>query len=244
MAVLEAGSRNLFDELSAQGVRLLWHPALSEATGQDVHAIWNAVLDGSQRLDALCVEGAVMTGPNGTGKFQMAAGFGKPLADVIRDLAAKARYVVGIGACSAFGGIPAAHGDGADALGLQYADDAAGGLLGAGFRSGAGLPVINVSGCAPHPGWILETLASLALGDLGADGLDSLGRPRFISNHLAHHGCDRNEFYEFKASAASLSDRGCLMENLGCKATQAPGDCNLRVWNGEGSCTKGGPSFH
>jgi len=31
------------------------------------------------------------------------------------------------------------------------------------------------------------------------------------------------------------------MENLGCKATQAPGDCNLRVWNGSaGSCTNAG----
>ncbi|HSV30087.1 MAG TPA: HupU protein, partial [Candidatus Omnitrophota bacterium] len=46
--------------------------------------------------------------------------------------------------------------------------------------------------------------------------------------------------YEFKASAARHSDRGCLMENLGCKATQAPGDCNTRRWNGHGSCTDAG----
>ena len=37
-----------------------------------------------------------------------------------------------------------------------------------------------------------------------------------------------------------MSDRGCLMEHLGCKATQAVGDCNQRGWNGGGSCTKGG----
>ena len=30
------------------------------------------------------------------------------------------------------------------------------------------------------------------------------------------------------------------MEHLGCKATQAVGDCNDRGWNGDGSCTKGG----
>ena len=30
------------------------------------------------------------------------------------------------------------------------------------------------------------------------------------------------------------------MEHLGCKATQAVGDCNQRAWNGGGSCTKGG----
>ena len=30
----------------------------------------------------------------------------------------------------------------------------------------AGLPVVNIAGCAPHPGWIMETLAALALGAL------------------------------------------------------------------------------
>ncbi|PIW06981.1 MAG: HupU protein, partial [Comamonadaceae bacterium CG17_big_fil_post_rev_8_21_14_2_50_60_13] len=33
---------------------------------------------------------------------------------------------------------------------------------------------------------------------------------------------------------------GCLMENLGCKGTQAHADCNIRLWNGEGSCLRGG----
>ena len=33
---------------------------------------------------------------------------------------------------------------------------------------------------------------------------------------------------------------GCMMEHLGCVGTQAVGDCNIRPWNGEGSCTRGG----
>ncbi len=49
-----------------------------------------------------------------------------------------------------------------------------------------------------------------------------------------------NEYYEYKASAEKPSDLGCMMENLGCKGTQAHGDCNTRLWNGEGSCTRGG----
>ena len=31
-----------------------------------------------------------------------------------------------------------------------------------------------------------------------------------------------------------------MMENMGCKGTQAHADCNTRLWNGEGSCTRGG----
>jgi len=78
------------------------------------------------------------------------------------------------------------------------------------------------------------------MGDFAADDLDAIARPRFYDKTLAHHGCERNEYYEFKASAEKLSDLGCLMEHLGCKATQAVGDCNQRGWSGSGSCTHGG----
>jgi Ni,Fe-hydrogenase I small subunit len=30
------------------------------------------------------------------------------------------------------------------------------------------------------------------------------------------------------------------MEHLGCLGTQAHADCNTRLWNGSGSCTRGG----
>jgi len=31
-----------------------------------------------------------------------------------------------------------------------------------------------------------------------------------------------------------------MMEHMGCKGTQVHADCNIRLWNGEGSCTRGG----
>ena len=100
--------------------------------------------------------------------------------------------------------------------------------------------MINVAGCPTHPGWVTDTLMALAAGLFGEPDLDALGRPRFYADQLVHHGCTRNEFYEYKASALKPSDLGCMMENLGCKGTQAHGDCNNRLWNGEGSCTRGG----
>jgi ferredoxin hydrogenase small subunit len=83
-------------------------------------------------------------------------------------------------------------------------------------------------------------VAAIALGRLGPGALDALGRPRLYADHLVHHGCPRNEFYEYKASAERPSHQGCMMEHLGCKGTQAHGDCNTRLWNGEGSCLRGG----
>jgi ferredoxin hydrogenase small subunit len=240
MAFLDHGRRGVFADLEAFGIELLWHPSLSEATGAEVVEILESIVDGRTPLDALVVEGTVLTAPNGTGRFQMLAGTGASLLDWIRRLAPKARHTVAVGSCAAFGGIPAASPDPGEGVGLQYDGIDRGGALGAGHRGSGGLPVVNVAGCAPHPGWIVETLIALAAGDLAAADLDALGRPKFFADHLAHHGCSRNEFYEFKASAEVASDRGCLMEHLGCKATQAVGDCNQRAWNGSGSCTDGG----
>jgi ferredoxin hydrogenase small subunit len=158
----------------------------------------------------------------------------------VRALAPRAGYCVAVGSCAAYGGIPAGDPGATDAVGLQYEASSPGGALGRDFRARSGLPVINIAGCAPHPGWIMETLASLALCDLKALSLDPLGRPKFFADHLAHHGCARNEYYEYKASAESVSQLGCLMEHLGCKATQAVGDCNQRVWSGGRSCTGAG----
>jgi Ni,Fe-hydrogenase I small subunit len=240
MSALGADDVGLMRALAPFNIRVLWHPSLSEESGAEALDILDAAASGRVAVDALCVEGAVLRGPRGTGRFQMLSGTGRPMADWVKDLAARARYVVAVGSCAAFGGIPARGANPTDAIGLQYADADAGGLLDPGFRSGAGLPVVNVAGCAPHPGWLVETLAGLALGTLGPEQLDHLGRPRAFADHLAHHGCSRNEFYEFKASAEALSERGCLMEHLGCKATQAVGDCNQRAWNGGGSCTLAG----
>lgn len=230
----------LFALLEDEGIELVWHPGLSEASAEEALAVIAECTGGTRPFDVLCVEGALLRGPQGSGRFHLMAGSGAPMAEWIRLLAAHARHVVAVGSCAAFGGIVSAGSNPTDACGLQYDGEAAGGLLGPDFRAAAGLPVINVAGCAPHPDWISETLIALARGALTTDDLDGYGRPRFYADQLVHHACPRNEYYEFKASAAKPSDQGCLMEQLGCKGTQAHADCNLRLWNGEGSCLRGG----
>ena len=240
MSLLCAETPNLIDVLGDAGLSILWHPALSVQTGSEVRALLDAVERGETPLDILCVEGSILTGPNGTGRFHMLSGTGRAMSDWVRALSARAQHVVAVGTCAAYGGITAAGGNPAGAIGLQFDGSHAGGLLPPDFRGRAGLPVINVAGCPTHPGWVTETLMLLAEGALGAEDLDAMQRPRFYADHLVHHGCSRNEFYEYKASARGLSDMGCMMEHLGCVGTQAVGDCNIRPWNGQGSCTSGG----
>ena len=238
MSLLCAEDPGLPDLLADAGIRLLWHPALSVETGAEARALLERIERGEEPLDILCVEGAIARGPRGTGRYQMLSGTGRSLMDWVTSLAPRARHVLAVGSCAAYGGVTAAGGNPSDAVGLQYEGAHPGGLLPAGWRATAGGPVINIAGCPTHPGWVTETLMMLAAGESVA--LDGYQRPRFYADHLVHHGCPKNEFYEYKASARELSQLGCMMENLGCIGTQAVGDCNTRPWNGEGSCTKGG----
>lgn len=240
MSLLCAENPGVIDLLADAGIDLLWHPALSLETGAEVRPLLQAIADGTEPLDILCVEGAIARGPRGTGRFQMLSGTGRSMMDWVRDIAPRARHVVAVGTCAAYGGVTAAGGNPSDAVGLQYEGAHKGGLLPADWRAAGGLPVVNVAGCPTHPGWVTETLLLLASGAMGQGDLDGYARPRFYADNLVHHGCPKNEFYEYKASARHLSDLGCMMENLGCIGTQAVGDCNIRPWNGEGSCTRGG----
>ena len=240
MSLLNADTADFPALLEAAGLRLLWHPSLSLESGAELLALLDDCLAGRTPVDVLAVEGALLRGPEGTGRFHLLAGTGVPMIHWVRRLAGVAKHVVAVGSCAAWGGISATGANATEACGLQYEDDLPGGLLGTAFRSASGLPVVNVAGCPTHPGWVVESLMALADGSLAAADLDTLNRPRFYADQLVHHGCTRNEYYEFKASAHKPSDLGCMMEHLGCKGTQAHADCNTRLWNGEGSCTRGG----
>ena len=240
MSLLCAEDPNVLDLLSGAGIEFAWHPALSVETGAEARAILERAASGEEPLDVLCIEGSVTRGPKGTGRFHILSGTGLPMLDWITRLSARARHVVAVGSCAAFGGVTSAGGNPSDAVGLQYEGTHPGGALPATFRSASGLPVINIAGCPTHPDWVTETLLMLAAGTFGPADLDGYARPRFYADHLVHHACPKNEFYEYKASARNLSEIGCMMEHLGCVGTQAVGDCNIRPWNGGGSCTRGG----
>jgi NiFe hydrogenase small subunit HydA len=240
LSVLGAEAPGFFQALDFARIEVLAHPSLSEASGAAFHSLVASLESGERPLGILCLEGSVMRGPHGTGRFHMLSGTDRPMMSLIEGLARRARYVIAIGTCAAYGGVTAAGENVTEACGLAFEGAEEGGLLGPDFRSASGLPVINISGCPVHPGWVTETLLQIALGRFGPESLDALGRPRFYAGHLVHHGCSRNEYYEYKASAHELGQLGCMMEHLGCIGTQVHGDCNIRRWNGEGSCLRGG----
>ncbi len=240
VSLLSAESPDMLTSLKSVDINLLWHPVLSEECGFELLELLQGIIAGELHLDILCLEGSVIQGPDGSGLFHRLAGSELPMRDWIKQLALQAQHVVAIGSCAAFGGITTAGGNPSEACGLQFDGSVRGGLLGKNFQSPKGIPVINIAGCPTHPNWVLETLSQLVMNDLSASDMDELNRPCSYTDHLVHHGCPRNEYYEYKASAVNPSDLGCMMENMGCLGTIAHADCNTRLWNGEGSCLRGG----
>ncbi|HMT93979.1 HupU protein [uncultured Thiothrix sp.] len=240
MSLLNAEVPSLYELFKLADLNLLWHPSLSEASHQEFLDLLQAVLTDEIPLDILCLEGSVICGPKGSGAFHQLAGTQQSMLHWLKLLTAKAQYVVAVGSCAAFGGITAAGENIAEATGLQYDGALLGSVLDANWRSKAGFPVINIAGCPTHPAWVTNTLVQISMNALRLEDLDEFHRPRSYTNHLVHHGCPRNEFYEYKASAGKPADLGCMMEHCGCLGTQARADCNTHLWNGSGSCLRGG----
>jgi uptake hydrogenase small subunit len=178
MAILGAEGRGrrgdtLPEFLESTGMRLLWHPSLSLESPREAAELFERIVAGEQPLTLLCVEGSIIHGPNGSGRFDTFEG--RPKRDVVADLCGRAEYVLAMGSCAAFGGIPAAPPNPSESTGLQYTNGRPGGLLDPEWRSRSGMPVINLSACPVDAATMIDTMRAIVEGrDLE---LDKVGRP-------------------------------------------------------------------
>lgn len=153
---------NLLDFLEQHHVQLLWHPSLSLESPKELARLIARILTGEQELTLFCVEGSIIHGPHGTGMFDTFEG--EPKRDCILALCHKANYVLAMGTCAAFGGIPAAPPNPTEASGLQFTNDRPGGLLDPEWRSKAGVPVLNLAGCPVDAATMIKTMGWLLKG--------------------------------------------------------------------------------
>ena len=240
MSILCADSPSFESLVDDYGVEILWQPSLSFEPRKRLDKLIDGIIADKQALDVLCVEGSIITGPNGSGMYDPYGGRSK--MSLILQLAEKAGYVVAMGTCAAYGGVHAAPPNPTDCVGLQFDKQTAGGLLSAGWRSSKGLPVINISGCPAHPNAMTKTLAMLASG-LPLE-LDHLNRPKVFFNTMVHQGCTRNEYHEYDVEDIALGGKGCMYFNLGCQGPVTMAICNSELWNGRNSKTRAGvPCF-
>ena len=188
--------------------------------------------NGTAPLDVLIIEGTPQIGaPPGGKAGDFCKTGGQNTWDLLQMLAPKASYIVSVGQCSSFGGIPAAKGNVTTAMSVTDA------LKQAGITPKN--PIINLPGCPAQPDWVLITLATVLQG-YSVD-LDELGRPKAFYSQYIHDTCPRRGYYDKGQFATSFDDPECLW-NLGCKGPITLSACAETNWNGGLSmCTKAGP---
>jgi len=233
ISFLNADQPDVFQIVDKLGVNVVFHPTINPTSGPQAVKAMEPYAKGEKPLDVLVVEGAVQRGPDNSGAFCLIGD--RPLKDLVLELADKAAYTVAIGTCAAFGGVAAADPNPTDATGLQFHKTQKGGILGAGYRSKAGLPVINVPGCPAHPDWLSKTLGAVLLGMGEYVELDQYQRPKLFYQTVSHWGCPHNEYFEYGFGRPAFGEKGCLYRYLGCKGPDTHADCNQRLWNRQSS---------
>src|SRR5690349_22473056 len=128
MSFLNAEEPSACDLVTDFGINILWHPSLGMELGENLQRLLHECVNGTTPLDILVFEGTVINAPGGTGDWNRFAG--RPMKAWLKELAAVAHYVVAVGDCATWGGIPAMAPNPSDSTGLQYLKKARGGALG------------------------------------------------------------------------------------------------------------------
>jgi hydrogenase small subunit len=195
-------------DLLIHTIDLVYHPTLMGAAGDlAVQTLANAAA--GQYI--LAVEGGIPTIYNGkTCTIYTHNGVDITALAAVQQLAPKAAKVLSIGTCAAFGGMAGANPNPTQIKSVSAA---------------TGVSTINISGCPPHPDWIVWTIAQLLAGV--TPSLDSSDRPTTLYGKTVHSQCSRIN----KSWATSLSSTGLCNGNLGCKGRHTHADCPTRLWN-------------
>lgn len=202
---------------------LAFHGTLSAATGQTAKTVVERMIEAGGFL--LVVEGSMPAGLPEACAFDH-----EPVTQQVARAAQQASAVVCVGACAAFGGIPAAEGNQTGAVSVP--DFLA--------QQQIQVPHIRIPGCPAHPDWVVGTLVHVL--KFGMPALDARQRPTMFYERLVHDLCPRFADYERERFARTFSEDGCLFK-LGCLGPVTHADCTIRDWNGGvNTCIKaGGP---
>lgn len=232
MSLLQTADPTIEETLSELREQMSFHTTLMATAGEE------AVGGLESGPDVLVVEGAIPTLiPRAATLGVDESGEPRPVLDWIVELGEQADVVIAAGSCSAFGGMPAAgRFDSVEvgesptgARGLQFDGQEPGGVFGPEFRTGRGLPVVNVSGCPLYAEHLLLTLATVLNGH--EPRLDEYNRPLPLFEPLVHDDCTLREEYEDLDFAGEPGDDGCLYD-CGCAGVYAHCDGSMRLRNG------------
>lgn len=190
---------------------LIYHPSLT------VDISLKEIIESKIEIDFLLVEGAI------TSNERFFSISGETTTFLLNQLVSKSKYLVAVGSCASYGGLHAKFEQNKDIKGIKDS-------LYVNNLYSLKHPVINLTGCPVHPEWIFQTLFTLK--DYKNMSLDNEGRPKELYYGLAHHGCTRNEYFEWKVESKSFGVKeGCLFYEQGCRGPMTHSNCNKILWN-------------
>ncbi len=206
-------------ELFLDNFELIYHPSLTiDKTLEDI-------LNQEEKIDFLLIEGSISLNKdfftiNEDSTFNH-----------LNSLALKSSYIIAVGSCASYGGIHAKFNQNSDICGVKEA------LKNENLKN-LKYQIVNLTGCPVHPEWIFQTLYTLET--FGKILLDEEGRPKELYGTLAHHGCTRNEYFEWKIEGNFGQKEGCLFYEQGCRGPMTHSSCNKILWNDINSKTRAG----
>lgn len=198
---------------------IIYHPSLTNTTSL------KEVLQSNDTIDYLLVEGAITSN---TSFFSLGD---ESVKTILEKLVKRSMFVISVGSCASYGGIHAKFEQNSDISGVEESLET--------IKPKSNHNIINLTGCPVHPEWILQTLFTLKAK--GFISLDEHNRPVELYSHLAHHGCTRNEYFEWKVEAHGFGlKEGCLFYDQGCRGPMTHSSCNKILWNDVSSKTRVG----
>ena len=199
------------DDLLLNTVDMKFNSTVMAASGDLAVSAANAAQ--TQGGYILVVEGAIPT--NDGGKY-CHVWPGMTALNAVSIFSRWSSYVLAVGTCATYGGIPRGNPNPTGARGVR--DIVEGGT------------VIELPGCPTHPDWIVGTIAHI-LANGTAPKLGHGKRPEaFYGKDKLHKSCPRYQDYENDVYARELGQPGCY-EKLGCRGKETFADCPSRQWN-------------
>ncbi|HBE94940.1 MAG TPA: oxidoreductase [Desulfovibrio sp.] len=208
------------DELILDVISLDYQETVMAAAGEKAEEALHAAISAPEGF--VCViEGALPT-KNGGEHGKVA---GRPMLEINKEVAAKAKAVIAYGTCATFGGVQAAAPNPTDAKGVNDALKA------------QGVKAINISGCPPNPYNLVGAIVAYLQGK--KIELDDYNRPTMFFGDSIHDKCPRLKYFENDQFAKSFGDetakKGYCLYKLGCKGPYTYNNCptvkfNQTIW--------------
>lgn len=166
----------------------------------------------------LCVEGAIPMANNGM--YGTIGASGETFEENLKRLSNDAAAVIALGACAAFGGVPAASPNPTGAVGVSSIVK--------------NKPIINIPACPANPDNIVGTILLFVMTGQVPE-LDALLRPKFAFGRRIHDNCERRAHFDAGEFVQEWGDTGakenwCLYK-MGCKGPMTFNNCSLIKYN-------------